>query len=147
MPVFDIGNACAVVPLHNPGTYSADRDGASVDTANFAYGVMLIHAGNIVSGQQVLFNVEHADTVGGTYSACNKLGTNSSAQIRVQNAQDNTCLIVRIDFNNTKRFIRARADHSGLGGHAYGVSMFMVPYQTDATSSDTGAAYAPFLSI
>ena len=147
MPVFDLGNSVAVVPMHNPATYSADRDGASVDTVGFAYAFIVIHAGNIIAPQNINFFVEHSETSGGTYESCMILGTETAAIVRVQNAQDDTCLIVRIDLNNTKRFIRARADHSSSAGHTYAVSMVLLPYTTDATTSDTGSASAPTLSI
>jgi len=147
MPVFDLGNSVAVVPMHNPATYSADRDGAVVDTVNFAYAFIVFHAGNIVNPEQIVFTVEEAETASGSFSACKILGTDTDAQIRIQNAQDDSCLIVRIDLNNTKRFIRARADHSASAGHTYAVSMVLLPYNTDATTSDTGAASAPTLSI
>ena len=147
MPVFDLGNSVAVVPMHNPAVYSTDRTGNVVDTVNFAYAVLVIHAGNIVSGEQVLFTIEESDSASGTFTACKLLGTETSAFVRLQNAQDNTCLIVRIDLNNTKRFLRANANHSASGGHLYSVEMVLLPYNTDATTSDTGAAFAPSISI
>lgn len=147
MPVFDLGNSVAVVPMHNPATYSADRTGASVDTVGFAYGIVLIHAGNIIAPENVTFTIEHSETLGGTYEACNLLGTTDSALVRATNGQDDSCLIVRVDLNNTKRFIRANANHSASAGHTYAVSMVLLPYNTDATSSDTGAVSSPTISI
>ncbi len=147
MPVIDIGNSCAIVPLHNPGSYTADRNGNSADTVNFAYGVLILNIGNITSPQNVTFFIEHSETAGGAYQGCNTLGTNNAAAIRAQDAQDNSVLVARIDFNNTKRFIRARADHSGGGSQTYGAVLLMVPYQSDAVSPDTGAAYQPNISI
>lgn len=147
MPVFDLGNSVAVVPMHSPAVFSADRTGNVVDTVNFAYAVLVIHAGNIVGGEQVVFTIEESESAGGTFTACKILGTDTDAQIRVQNAQDDTCLIVRMDLNNTKRFIRANANHSASGGHLYSVEMVLLPYNTDATTSDTGSASAPSISI
>lgn len=147
MPVFDLGNSVAVVPMHNPATYSTDRTGASVDTVGFAYGFILIHAGNIISPETVTFTIEHSETSGGTYTACKKLGTTDDAALAVRNALDDSCIIVRIDLNNTKRFIRANANHSASAGHTYAVSMVLLPYNTDATSSDTGAVSSPTISI
>ena len=147
MATFDIGNSVAVVPMHNPATYSADRTGASVDTTNFAYALIVIHAGNIISPETVTFTIEHSETSGGTYTACKILGTTDDASLAVRNALDDSCIIVRIDLNNTKRFIRANANHSASAGHTYSVSMVLLPYNTDATTSDTGAASAPSVSI
>jgi hypothetical protein len=147
MPVFDLGNSVAVVPMHNPATYSADRTGASVDTVNFAYAFIVLHAGNIISPENVTFTIEHSETSGGTYEACKLLNSTDDAVVRMTNGQDDTCLIVRIDLNNTKRFIRANANHSASAGHTYAASMVLLPYMTDASTADTGAASAPTISI
>lgn len=147
MPIFDLGNAVAVVPMHSPATYSADRNGNAVDTANFAYALIVINAGNIVSPENVTFIIEQAETSSGTWESCTLLNSTTPASLRITDAGDDSCVFIRMDLNNTKRYIRARADHSASAGHTYGVTMVLLPYQTDATTSDTGAASAPNISI
>jgi hypothetical protein len=148
MAVLDLGNAVAVVPMHSPASFSADRDGNSVDTVNFAYALIVINLGDIFAGETVTFHIEHSETSGGTYTACQKLNSSDDATtVPFRDLQDNTVQIIRIDLNNTKRFIRARANHSASNAHLYGVTMVLMPYQTDATSPDSGAASAPLFEI
>ena len=150
MAVLDLGNAVAVAAFHPPGTYNASRDGASVDTANFAYGAIVVNLGTLGSGAQlVTFHVEHAETAGGAYTACKQLNSTDDASIGPyrQNTAGDQMRLIRVDLNNVKRFVRLRAEHTGGGTHDYSASMVLMPYQTDATSPDTGSASAPSIEI
>lgn len=150
MAVLDLGNAVAVAAFHPPAEYTASSNGASVDTVNFAYGVIVVNFGVLGGASDLLtLHVEHSETASGTYTGCKELNSTDDANIgpfRNTNAGDEMRLI-RVDFNNTKRFIRLRAEHDTSAAIFYSASMVLMPYQTDATSTDTGSASAPAIEI
>jgi len=153
MTLLDVGNCVVVSPLHSPAVFSADRDGSAVDTAKYAYAFIVVNVGVIVGGQEVEFYLEQALTSGGAWTQVQQLGLNADGTYNnavldpIVPADNNTVKIVSIDLNNTQRFLRLRADHSAGGGHLYGVTMVMMPYQTDTVSDDASAASAPLFNV
>jgi len=148
MTLQDVGNCVVVSPLHVPKSLTASRNGSNVDTAKYAYAFVIITLGDIWSGETVAFHIEQASTAGGTYTACKKVGTDTDATTEAfAHANDNEVKIIAIDLNNTKRFIRARSNHSASNAHLYAVSLVMMPYLTNTTSDDANAASAPLFNI
>jgi hypothetical protein len=148
MTLLDVGNCVVVSSLHSPASFSADRDGNSVDTAKYAYAFILINLGDIYSGETITFHVEQATTSGGTYTACKKLNTTDDATTAAfAHANDNEVKIIAIDLNNTQRFIRLRANHSASNAHLYSASLVLMPYLTNTVSDDANAASAPLFNV
>ena len=150
MAVLDLGNAVAIAAFHPAGSYTATRNGEAVDTANFAYAAIVINCGTLGAGANVVtFHVEHSETSGGVYTACKQLNSTDDASLgpyRDTNAGDEMRLI-RVDLNNTKRFLRVRVEHGGATALFYSVSAVLMPYQTDAASPATGSASSPNIEI
>ena len=152
MALQDLGNCVVVSPLHSPTVFSADRNGASVDTAKYAYACLVINIGVIVPGESVEFYLEHSTRVGGAYTTVRQVGLTASggynnATANVLPANNNTVQTMAIDLNNTRQFLRLRADHSASGGHLYSASLIMMPYVTNTVSDDAAASSAPLFDV
>jgi hypothetical protein len=149
MTLLDVGNCVVVSPLHDPAVYNvAGRDGYTVDTAKYAYAFVVIHLGNLHGSETVHFELQHALTSGGSFTACNKLGTTDDAQTaEYGNANDDQCKIISVDLNNTKRFLKLRANHSSSISHEYSACLVLMPYLTNTVSDDAKAASAPEFNV
>ena len=147
MTLLDVGNCVVVSPLHSPDEFTGTRDGNSVDTAYYAYALIIISVGDMFSSGTVTCTIQESSTSGGTYTACKKLGTESNAAKEFTNSDDGVVFTIAVDLNNTQRFLRAKCTHSSGAAHVYGITMVLMPYLTDTTSVDANAASAPLFNI
>lgn len=149
MTLLDVGNCVVVSPLHDPAAYNvAGRDGYTVDVTKYAYAFVVIHLGNLHGTETVHFQLQQAETSGGTFRAAKKLGTQANAQTsEFGNANDDECKIIAVDLNNTQRFLKLRANHSSSIIHEYSACIVLMPYITSTVSDDTLAASAPLFNV
>jgi len=148
MTLQDVGNCVVVSPLHEPGRYSASRDGNAVGTAKYAYAFVILSLGTLHAMGSVAFHIEQASTSGGTYTACKKLGTDIDATTAAFSSGDwDTEKIIAIDLNNTSGFLRARCVDTGGQHQYYSASLVLMPYVTNTISDDASAASAPLFNI
>jgi len=109
-----------------------------VDTTGYAYAVVVFNLGALHASDTVIFGLESATSLSGTYTALSKLGTSDDADTAALiDTSDDSTLIVAVDLSNTQDFVRIAAAHSGSNAVFYGATIVLMPYYTgDATAPD-----------
>ena len=144
MTVLDLGNNVVINQQFNPAAPTATANATAVDVDGYAYAIIIIQLGDMHASETVTFSVQHSETNGGTYTTCDKLGSDAgsadASTAALTNANDTTQVLIAVDLNHTKSFVRVRAVHSGSNAQTYGVTMVLMP-------SYTGDADTPSFSI
>tara|TARA_R110002020_G_scaffold425054_2_gene634461 strand:+ start:5607 stop:6041 length:435 start_codon:yes stop_codon:yes gene_type:complete len=144
MTVIDLGNNVVVNQQFNPASTTATANATAVDVDGYAYAIICIQLGDLHATETVTFSVQSAATNGGTYTTCDKLGSDAgsadASTAALSNAADNTQLMISVNLNHTQSFLRVRAVHSGSNAQIYGVNMVLMP-------TYTGDADTPSFSI
>lgn len=139
MTVLDIGNNISVVqslpPLTRTGSAAA-FDGAAVDTKGATWAVAIFLNGNMDGSATLTYQVEESDASGGTYTVCDKVGSDAGAADAIVAATtyaDDTHVVIAVNCNNNKQFLRLVSTNSNTSAQDNaGVVILMPNYTGDA---------------